>query len=104
MANSNIPKDPVMLLSFINMKLRDFYPTLEAFCRENRVDIAVLTLPKEYAVETAKRLCDLGVKALWNFTGKELDRLFPDTVVENVHIADSLMTLCYALHCREEML
>lgn len=24
MANSNIPKDPVMLLSFINMKLRDF--------------------------------------------------------------------------------
>lgn len=77
---------------------------LEAFCRENRVDIAVLTLPKEYAVETAKRLCDLGVKALWNFTGKELDRLFPDTVVENVHIADSLMTLCYALHCREEML
>lgn len=24
MANPNIPKDPVMLLSFINMKLRDF--------------------------------------------------------------------------------
>lgn len=29
MANSNIPKDPVMLLSFINMKLRDFYPSLD---------------------------------------------------------------------------
>lgn len=76
---------------------------LEAFCRENRVDIAVLTLPKECAVETAKRLCGLGVKGLWNFTGKELDRLCPEAVVENVHIGDSLMTLCYALHCREEM-
>ena len=29
----NIPKDPVMLLSFINMKLRDFYPTLEELCK-----------------------------------------------------------------------
>ncbi len=27
-----IPKDPVMLLSFINMKLRDFYPSLSALC------------------------------------------------------------------------
>ena len=32
MANSNIPKDPVMLLSFINMKLRDFYDSLDALC------------------------------------------------------------------------
>ena len=29
-----IPKDPVMLLSFINLKLRDFYPSLEAFCED----------------------------------------------------------------------
>ncbi len=28
----NIPKDPVMLLSFINLKLRDFYPTLDELC------------------------------------------------------------------------
>lgn len=27
-----IPNDPVMLLSFINMKLRDQYSSLEAFC------------------------------------------------------------------------
>ena len=26
-----IPEDPVMLLSFMNMKLRDFYPSLDAF-------------------------------------------------------------------------
>ena len=29
-----IPKDPVMLLSFINLKLRDFYKDLDALCEE----------------------------------------------------------------------
>ncbi len=29
----NIPKDPIMLLSFINMKLRDNYPSLEDLCK-----------------------------------------------------------------------
>ena len=27
-----IPKDPAMLLSFINMKLRDVYPSLDELC------------------------------------------------------------------------
>ncbi len=29
---SNIPKDPIILFSFINQQLRDFYPSLEEFC------------------------------------------------------------------------
>ena len=29
-----IPKDPVMLLSFLNMKLRDYYKSLEELCSE----------------------------------------------------------------------
>ena len=29
-----IPKDPVMLLSFVNLKLRDFYPNVESLCEE----------------------------------------------------------------------
>lgn len=33
-----IPKDPVMLLSFINTQLRDFYGSLEEFCRAQDVD------------------------------------------------------------------
>ena len=28
----DMPKDPVMLLSFINLKLRDYYSSLEALC------------------------------------------------------------------------
>lgn len=33
-----IPKDPVMLLSFINLKLRDFYPSLDDLCDDLDVD------------------------------------------------------------------
>lgn len=33
-----MPKDPMMLMSFINMKLRDFYPTLDALCDDMDVD------------------------------------------------------------------
>ena len=27
-----IPKDPAMLLSYVNTQLRDFYPTLDELC------------------------------------------------------------------------
>ena len=33
-----IPKDPVMLLSFINLKLRDYYTSLEALCDDLDID------------------------------------------------------------------
>lgn len=71
---------------------------LEHFCTENVVDIAVLTLPKEYAAEVAERLVKAGVSGIWNFTSKELICPAP-VIVENVHIGDSLMTLCYELRC-----
>lgn len=34
----DLPQDPMMLLSFINMKLRDFYPSLDALCEDMNVD------------------------------------------------------------------
>lgn len=38
-----IPKDPVMLLSFINLKLRDFYSSLDALCEDLDVDAVEIT-------------------------------------------------------------
>lgn len=35
-----IPKDPAMLLSYINTQLRDFYPSMEELCRALDVDKA----------------------------------------------------------------
>ncbi len=33
-----IPKDPVMLLSFINLKLRDYYPSLQVLCEDLQLE------------------------------------------------------------------
>ena len=33
-----MPTDPVMLLSFVNLKLRDFYGSLDAMCEDLDVD------------------------------------------------------------------
>ena len=38
MINNNFPKDPVMLLSVVNTKLRDYYDSLDEFCQAEDVD------------------------------------------------------------------
>lgn len=55
--NTGLPKDPIMLLSVINMKLRDFYPTLEALCDDMDINQEELTeilkaIGAEYMPET----------------------------------------------------
>ncbi len=37
-----IPNDPVMLLSFVNLKLRDYYSSLDAMCEDLDIDQALL--------------------------------------------------------------
>ncbi|MBO5469740.1 MAG: DUF4250 domain-containing protein [Lachnospiraceae bacterium] len=40
---ATIPNDPMMLLSFLNMKLRDFYPNLDALCQDLELDKDAIT-------------------------------------------------------------
>ena len=35
---TDYPKDPMMLMSWVNMKLRDFYPSLETLCEDLEID------------------------------------------------------------------
>lgn len=67
---------------------------LEAKLEKYSIDIAILTLPKEYAEDVAARLEKTNIRGIWNFTGKEI-QVGKDCILENVHIGDSLMTLCY---------
>lgn len=34
----NLPKDPAMLMSYVNTKLRDVYPSLDALCDDLHID------------------------------------------------------------------
>lgn len=43
------PKDPVMLLSVVNTKLRDYYPSLDALCEDTQEK-------KQIIVEALKKI------------------------------------------------
>ena len=69
---------------------------LPFFMKENNIEIAILTLPKNKARDMAEILVQYGIKAIWNFAHIDLDT--PEgVIVENVHLSESLMTLSYNL-------
>ena len=68
--------------------------SLKDFVKNNDIDIAVVTVPKEKAQIVADTLSDAGIKAIWNFTAVDLE-LPSDVIVENVHMSDSLHALAY---------
>jgi redox-sensing transcriptional repressor len=70
---------------------------LRDYCEQNRPGAAVLTMPTSAAPEIVDILMEQGVSGYWNFTHYDLTRKYPNVVVENVHLSDSLMTLCYRI-------
>ncbi len=68
---------------------------LETYLKENSVDVAVLTVPKEVAIKVTERLTSCGIEAIWNFTNVDLTGPESTTIVENVHFSDSLLSLSY---------
>ena len=66
------------------------------FINENCIDIVVLTIPKAAAQDTFNVLSETCIKGIWNFSNAEIK--CPDSKnikIENVHLGDSLMALCY---------
>jgi len=69
---------------------------LEAFLQKHKIEIVALTVPRSAVTELTNILIANGVKGIWNFAHTDLD-LPSDTIVENVHLSDSLMRLSYNL-------
>ena len=70
---------------------------LDIYIREHNVDVVALTIPQSVAQDTADRLMELGIKGFWNLTNIELATTQPDVKFENIHFADSLLTLSYRI-------
>ena len=70
---------------------------LETFVAEQHPDVAVLTVPQSVAQSTADRLIGLGIRGFWNFTNVELSSSEEEVRFEDVHFADSLLTLSYRI-------
>ena len=75
---------------------------LESFLAENKVDVAVLSVPKEAALRVTERLTKNGIRAIWNFTNVELTDPNSSILVENVHFSDSLLSLSYYISERKD--
>ena len=70
---------------------------LDTYVKSHPIDVVVLTVPQQIAQETANHLIDLGVSGFWNFTNMELSTTRPEVRFENIHFADSLLTLSYRI-------
>jgi redox-sensing transcriptional repressor len=76
--------------------------TLVEFCRENKIDIGIICVPKDQADDVASRLISGGVSGIWNFASTELHVDKEAVALENMHLGDSLMKLCYEIKIRGE--
>ena len=70
---------------------------LENFCEKEKPVMAILCIPREGVQSIIERLYGMGVRNFWNFSHYDISMRYEDTVVENVHLNDSLMTLCYRI-------
>ncbi len=70
---------------------------LGQYCSENKIDAAILCLPKDSVESPAEILYNNGVRYFWNFSHFDLTLKYDDVIMENVHMKDSLMALCYRI-------
>jgi len=89
----------------IGLKIRDIeirdMENIEAFIKENNVEIGIITTPKESAQEVADIYVKAGVKGIWNFAPSDLN--VPDEmIIENVRLNESLFILSYFLKAATE--
>ena len=76
---------------------------IEDYIRSNDVDTAILALPKDSVEYLIDKLYELGIRNYWNFSHYDISRRYEDAIVENVHLSDSLMTLCYRINAKENL-
>lgn len=84
----------------IGTKIRDIevmhMDEITNFIEINQPKIAILTLPKSEAKAVFDLLVKMGIKGFWNFSNMEINP--PEGIsIENMHLGDSLMTLCYKI-------
>jgi redox-sensing transcriptional repressor len=66
------------------------------YIKENKTDIAMLTIPAKAVKSLISGIVEAGIKGIWNFSYLEVD--VPENVaLVNVHLSDSLMTLAYKI-------
>lgn len=93
-----LDNDPAVIGQTINgVTVSDAAQADQVLAGKPKPDIGILAVPTESAAAGAELLKKCGVKAIWNFTKGDLARYEASTLIQNVHLSDSLITLCYRL-------
>lgn len=101
-ANGGFELDAMFDLNpkLVGLKVNDVevldYSELPEYLENNEVDIAYLAVNEQNAQDVTNVLLNGGVKGIWNFTPVDLE-VTGSTVVENVHLIDSLYIMSYYL-------
>ncbi len=75
---------------------------LQIFCEDYSPKAAIICVPEDSAEEIVTKLVSYGVTNFWNFSHFDITSAFPETVCENVHLSDSLMTLNYQMTHKDD--
>lgn len=76
------------------------YADIKDFIDKNNPQMAILAVPKANVNQVARELSAYGIKAFLNFSYAEI-AADEDVVVENIHLSDSLMRLCYKISAKD---
>ncbi len=78
-----------------SLQISDFRD-IQSFIKTKKPTMAILAVPRTVVNQVAHELSSNGIKAFLNFSYADIST-DEDVVVENVHLSDSLMRLCYKI-------
>ncbi len=71
--------------------------TLAEFYEAEKPEIAIICIPTSSVEGVVTKLYEIGIKTYLNFSHYDISLLYPDTIVETVHINDSMVTLRFLM-------
>lgn len=69
---------------------------LEAYIKKNNITIGIIAARRSVAQSIAERMQAAGIRGIWNFAPMDVVGL--EVPVENLHMTDSLICLCYKMN------
>ncbi len=88
--------DPARIGTTINGKPVLHTDELEAYIKKNGISIGIIAARRSAAQDIANRMQAAGVRGIWNFAPMDLAEL--EVPVEDLHMTDSLLCLCYKMN------
>ena len=74
---------------------------IKAFIEENKPTMAIISTPRTVVSQIVNELTEYGITGFLNFSYAEIHHN-DNVVVENIHLSDSLMRLCYKISAHDK--